>query len=68
MALMLILSLRPVCNVPESANIEELYIEPKEKRHYAPAKREGLFNWKSFFLFGDSVLKTVEKGQFKPLP
>ncbi len=66
MALMIILTVRPVCQVPENANIPELYLEPPWKRHYTPAEKGKLFSWRSFFLFADSVFKTLEKLPFKP--
>ena len=67
MALMLILSTKPVCKVPEGANIAELYIEPEGKRHYSPAKREGWINWRNLFLLADSTVKAFEKGHLIPL-
>jgi squalene-hopene/tetraprenyl-beta-curcumene cyclase len=67
LALMLILSLKPVCKVPEEANISELFLEPPEKRYFTPAQRGGLFCWKNFFLNLDSIFKTLEKSPLKPL-
>jgi len=66
MALILILSTHPVCQVPPGAAIPELYIEPERKRYYAPAKRDRLFSWKSFFLFGDSLFKVYARFPLKP--
>jgi squalene-hopene/tetraprenyl-beta-curcumene cyclase len=66
MALILILALKPVCKVPEQANIDELYVEPAEKRLYLPAQRDKFWGWKSFFLLADSIFKTGDKLPFKP--
>ncbi len=67
MALILVLNTKPVCKVPGSFNISELYVEPEHKRRYVPARRDSPFGWKSFFLTADSILKTLEKLSFKPL-
>jgi squalene-hopene/tetraprenyl-beta-curcumene cyclase len=61
MALILVLNTRPVCRVPDSAGVSELYLEPEEKRRYVPAQRDSLFGWKSFFLAADRFLKLVDK-------
>ena len=34
MALMIILAMKPICGIPENANIEELYVEPRGQRHF----------------------------------
>jgi squalene-hopene/tetraprenyl-beta-curcumene cyclase len=67
MALMLVLSTKPICKIPAQADISELYVEPVGKRHYAPAKRDRLLSWKSIFLLGDSIFKKYEKHPIKPL-
>ena len=61
MALVLILNTKPVCRVPGYANLSELYVEPEGQRYFAPAKRDRLFGWKSFFLAADRLFKIVEK-------
>lgn len=66
-ALMIILTLRPVCLVPGYASITELYLETPEKRRYMLTGKGKLFSWKRFFLFADRVFRVLEKQPFKPL-
>jgi squalene-hopene/tetraprenyl-beta-curcumene cyclase len=66
MALMVILTKKPVCPISESAQIPELYVEPEGRRDYSLGRADGLFNWGSFFLRLDSFLKAWEKLPFKP--
>ena len=40
-ALMVVLTKKPVCPVPESASVTELYIEPENKRSYPLGKADG---------------------------
>jgi len=61
MALILVLNYRPVCPVPSSAGIQELFLEPAAKRRFRPAQPEGIFGWKNFFLAADFILKLREK-------
>jgi len=65
-ALMVVLTRRPVCHVPEFAQVRELYVEPEGDIDYSLGKIDNLFSWKSFFLLLDSVLKAGEKLPFKP--
>lgn len=66
MALMIVLTEKPVCNVPEYAQISELYVEPENERVYSLGKTDKIISWKSFFLVMDSLFKTWEKIPFKP--
>ncbi|MCR4392998.1 MAG: squalene--hopene cyclase [Dehalococcoidales bacterium] len=66
MALMIVLSTRPVCQVPDASGIEELYLEPVGRRHFKPAEWGKPFSWKSFFLSADYFLKAMEKLHLKP--
>ncbi len=72
MALMLILAARPVCQVPESACISELYLEPEDSRRFSPAAPEDGagtavdLRWKRFFLALDAVFKAYDRLPFKP--
>jgi squalene-hopene/tetraprenyl-beta-curcumene cyclase len=65
-ALMVILTKRPVCPVPEFASLAELYVEPEGERDYSLGKSERLFSWKSFFLWLDRLFKAWEKLPLKP--
>ena len=65
-ALMVVLTKKPVCNIPESAQVPELYVEPEERRNYSLGKIDKPLSWRGFFLFMDSLFKTREKLPFKP--
>lgn len=67
MALMLILSLKPVCKVPENASIDELYVEPAGERHYNVGIKKSFFSFNNFFLTLDATFKMLEKRPIKPL-
>ncbi len=66
-ALMVVLTERPMCSIPEFAQIRELYVEPEGSIDYSLGKIDRLFSWRSFFLLLDSVFKAGEKLPFKPL-
>jgi squalene-hopene/tetraprenyl-beta-curcumene cyclase len=65
-ALMLTLALKPVCVLPESAQIGELYIEPAGKRVFPVGTRERWLSWKSMFLLLDTVFKIYERLPIHP--
>ncbi|MFQ5996199.1 MAG: squalene--hopene cyclase [Dehalococcoidales bacterium] len=65
-ALMVVLTKKPTCYVPEHARVSELYVEPEGNRHYSLGKLEKAFSWRSFFLLLDRFFKTWEKLPFKP--
>ncbi|HEX2924491.1 MAG TPA: squalene--hopene cyclase [Chloroflexota bacterium] len=69
MALSVVLTLKPVCRLPDWAGVEELYLEPEGKRRYPLSemgKREGVFSWRSFFLLADSLFKLWDRAPIKP--
>jgi squalene-hopene/tetraprenyl-beta-curcumene cyclase len=65
-ALMVVLTLKPVCRIPEFAQVSELYVEPEDDRHYSLGMFEKIFSWRSFFLLLDRFFKAWEKLPFKP--
>ena len=65
-ALMVVLTQKPVCKVPESAGTAELYVETESQRKYSPGKFDNLFSWKSFFLVIDRLFKIWNQLPFKP--
>ncbi|MFC1974285.1 squalene--hopene cyclase [Chloroflexota bacterium] len=65
-ALMVVLTKKPVCAVPEWAQVSELYSEPEGRIEYSVGKIEKLFSWKSSFLMLDKAFKAWEKLPFKP--
>lgn len=66
MALTVILTQKPVCPVPDSAQIPELYVEPEGKRVLPLGQADSLFSWSSFFLKLDAFFKVWEKMPFQP--
>ncbi len=67
MALTILTVKKPLCAVPESANITELYAEPESERDYAIGTSPGWFSWENFFLTADKIFKYYEKLRYKPL-
>ncbi|OGO31692.1 MAG: squalene--hopene cyclase [Chloroflexi bacterium RBG_16_54_18] len=66
MALAVVTTTRPVCEVPPTAGIEELYLEPEGEREYRVGKASRLFSWQSFFLLVDRFFKIYERSPLKP--
>lgn len=66
-ALSIVLTLKPVCPLPDHACVDELYAEPPAKRDYSLGKIERLFSWRSAFLIADRLLKLYERLPVKPL-
>lgn len=66
-ALMVVLTLKPVCPLPEGAGVGELYIEPPGRRVAQPARPGRLWSWRSFFLMADRLLKAYERLPVQPL-
>ncbi|HOG45186.1 MAG TPA: squalene--hopene cyclase, partial [Anaerolineae bacterium] len=66
-ALMVVLTLKPVCLLPSGAGVEELYAEPPAERDYSLGTIDRLFSWRSFFLVADRLLKGYERLHLKPL-
>lgn len=65
-ALMVVLTQKPTCHVPEHAQISELYLEPESSRDYSLGEFEKIFSLRSFFLLLDCLFKAWEKLPFKP--
>jgi squalene-hopene/tetraprenyl-beta-curcumene cyclase len=58
--MLIILSERPVCTVPDYARIDELYPSGRDSTDYAPPKPAGL-SWKRFFHEADGVLRKYNR-------
>lgn len=65
-ALTIVLTKRAVHEVPESAALAELYVEPEGLRDHSLGRIDKLFSWRSFFLMADSLFKLWEALPFKP--
>lgn len=58
--MLIILSERPVCPVPDSARIDELYPKPRDETDYAPPRPDGV-SWKRFFHEADGLLRRYDR-------
>jgi squalene-hopene/tetraprenyl-beta-curcumene cyclase len=65
-ALSLVLTLKPVCPVPEGAGVSEIYVEPEGQRRYPLSQAGGGPGWRRLFLLLDSLLKLYERLPVKP--
>lgn len=65
-ALTVVLTKRPVCPVPESAQLSELYVEPEGSREYSLGKFDKVLSRQSFFLLLNRLSKAWEKLPLKP--
>jgi squalene-hopene/tetraprenyl-beta-curcumene cyclase len=65
--MLIILTERPVCPIPESARIDELYPAGRDGTDYALRKPKAPFSWKGFFSAADGVLKRYEGVAVGPL-
>ena len=57
--MLIILSERPICPVPHSARIDELYPRPRNDTDYTPARPSGV-SWKRFFHEADGLLRRYD--------
>ena len=67
MALTILTVKRPVCHIPATADISELYAEPEAQRIYTIGTSPSRLSWEHFFLTADKLLKHYEKMSHKPL-
>jgi squalene-hopene/tetraprenyl-beta-curcumene cyclase len=65
--MLVILNERPVCPLPESARIDELYPAPRDRIAYSlPEPGRGL-TWRRFFVWVDGMLRHYERVAVRPL-
>ncbi len=65
--MLIILSKRPVCAVPDSARIDELYPGPREEIDYSLARPKHALSWRGLFRLADDLLRRYERVAMKPL-
>ncbi len=65
--MLIILNERPVCPVPESARIDELYPAPRQRIDYSLPQPKGWLNWRRAFYTLDGVMRRYERVAFRPL-
>lgn len=66
MALILLLTRKPVFPLPQSAQVSDLFVEPPGKRIAPLGKADRFFSWKKFFLIADRAFKAYERLPWKP--
>lgn len=65
--LLIFMSLRKTCKLPDRCNIDELFVNPPDKRDYSFRTNKGFFSWEHTFIIIDRCLKFFERIPFKPL-
>ena len=65
--LLIIFANKPICKIPVTSGVDELYCEPVDKRNYCIKKDKGKLKWKNIFIYLDSFLKIIGKSPIKPL-
>ena len=65
--MLIILNERPICPVPDSARIDELYPAPRDRIDYSLPRPAGWLNWRRFFHAADGLLRRYERIAFRPL-
>src|SRR5207249_5057063 len=63
--LLIILTERPVCPIPERARIDELYPAGRKRADYALPKPMNMLSWKGFFHAADAVLRRYDRVAIK---
>ncbi len=66
-ALSVVLTQRPLCHLPASAHLRELWADPGERARCRVGESDELVSWKSFFLGADALLKAWERLPLKPM-
>ncbi len=65
--MLIILSERPVCPVPEHVRIDELYPAGREGTDYSLPKPDGGFSWKRAFHVADGLLRRYDRVALGPM-
>ena len=66
-ACIVLLNVRPICPIPESARIDELYPEGRDSTKYSYGKDGPALSWNGFFKAVDQLLNVAERFPVKPL-
>lgn len=65
--LLILLDKKPICQLPASAQLDELYADGKERAEYSIKRPKRLIGWETFFYAGDQVLRYIDKLPWKPV-
>ncbi|MFQ5881679.1 MAG: squalene--hopene cyclase [Candidatus Methylomirabilales bacterium] len=64
--LLILMDLRPVCPIPPTAGIDELYLPSRAAADLRFPRTEQLFSWKNFFIVLDNLLYGLERWAPRP--
>ena len=59
--MLILLNRKPVCAVPDSARIDELYPSPRDRANGSVNRPREALSWESLFYLGDLALRQVER-------
>ena len=59
--LSIVFAQKPLCRLPAALHVTELFVEPPGSGRYAMPIRERRFNWNTFFVLLDRLLKISER-------
>ncbi len=65
-ALSILTDRKPVSLVPDSARMDELYIEPRSRRQYKIGSAPRFLSWETAFLALDRIFKLYQNNPLKP--
>jgi len=65
--LLIVMTQRPTCAIPNSAAIDELYPRPRDETDYSLPPPSRLRGWGGFFYAADKLLRLYERLPWKPL-
>ena len=66
-AILVVWAYRPVVSIPKSAAVDELYLDPEDRRSVTFRRDRWPFTWRNAFLATDKVLHAHERLPWKPL-
>lgn len=64
--LSVVMANRPVCKLPPSSRVQELYVRPPRPTDYTFSKEGGILSLKNFFIGIDHLLKVYESTPIRP--
>ena len=65
--MLIILTERPICPIPDNARLDELYPQGRKRTPYSLPKPKNMLSWKGFFDAADSVLRSYDRVAIGPL-
>ncbi|MBI4300873.1 MAG: squalene--hopene cyclase [Chloroflexi bacterium] len=65
-AMLILLTKKPVRDIPEWARIDELYCQPRDQVDYSMPRPKSILGWKGFFHMADKLLRIYDRVPLKP--